>query len=332
VLKAALNYRKEHGKKFLATAQVSLAPYLRNRSRSAAAVLLLGTGCCWAQILHALSVAVQTPKPPLMPAACRRTRRRLQLGQLPSASPPSSSSARPSTAAGATTCSTCWCPLQSGCCRSSSWWGRQRSLRLTPLHPAGQRGALPAIGGGPAEPWLCRCAAAVGGAQQQPTRAAAALGYRCATPSRATCCCSPTGPSSSATLPRSTRAMCEVSRQQCNRRQRWQLHRNLAHGVHLQQLTFCCGRFAGLGPGQLTDFYLYIGDADTEACEGGAAAWASACDLGFRNRPVLGVANLCPGGFWSLPPDVQLSSMVHELLHALVSSAARPPAVAHHTA
>ena len=74
---------------------------------------------------------------------------------------------------------------------------------------------------------------------------------------------------------------------------------------------------AGLGSGQPTDFYLYIGDSNTEACLSGAAAWASACDLGFRNRPVLGVANLCPG-FWAMPEEVQLTSMVHELLHALV--------------
>ena len=76
---------------------------------------------------------------------------------------------------------------------------------------------------------------------------------------------------------------------------------------------------AGLGPGYPVDYYLYVID-DASTCNNRTIAWATMCDfLADDSRPFIGITNICPF-FLTLAQDDQVSTLVHELTHALVGS------------
>ncbi len=52
---------------------------------------------------------------------------------------------------------------------------------------------------------------------------------------------------------------------------------------------------AGFGAGYPVDYYMYVTDSSSTYCQGTVSATGVACQLGgTANRPILGVANLCP--------------------------------------
>lgn len=72
--------------------------------------------------------------------------------------------------------------------------------------------------------------------------------------------------------------------------------------------------------GEFTDFYLYLTAQQDTTCKNGAAAWAVACVYDdYTYRPVAGNANICPASFGSLKEEDLVATVVHEVLHAMVS-------------
>ena len=68
-----------------------------------------------------------------------------------------------------------------------------------------------------------------------------------------------------------------------------------------------------------TDFVLFVSAVGTSSCSGGTLAYASTCQRDQQDRPIFGEANFCPSSLDTSADewDKQLSTAVHEILHAI---------------
>ena len=75
------------------------------------------------------------------------------------------------------------------------------------------------------------------------------------------------------------------------------------------------------------DFVLYVTAAESRICTGAVLAYASTCVRDQFDRPIFGHANFCPSKLSAAPAamEEQLSTAVHEVLHALGFSSASWP-------
>ena len=77
------------------------------------------------------------------------------------------------------------------------------------------------------------------------------------------------------------------------------------------------------------DFVLYVTAAESKICTGAVLAYASSCVRDQWDRPIFGHANFCPSklrdGSAPAALEEQLSTAVHEVLHALGFSSASWP-------
>ena len=78
---------------------------------------------------------------------------------------------------------------------------------------------------------------------------------------------------------------------------------------------------APAGAGVAADFVLILSAVTTTNCAegGGTLAYAGTCQRDQNDRPIFGYANFCPGSLSAAAAewDTQLSTAIHELVHAL---------------
>ena len=84
---------------------------------------------------------------------------------------------------------------------------------------------------------------------------------------------------------------------------------------------------APAGAGADADFVLFVSAVETSSCAGGTLAYASACHRDQNDRPIFGEANFCPSALSASASawEDQLSTAIHEILHALGFSSASWP-------
>lgn len=99
---------------------------------------------------------------------------------------------------------------------------------------------------------------------------------------------------------------------------------NKSHILDLSCLDGECQRSVAGGPGESTDFYLYVnsdvsGSCSVDSSGSGVAAFALPCFFERRTyRPLLGAFNICPLAFKTSTSSERLVALVvHEILHAL---------------